>query len=224
MNIRILAPALAVLLAIPVVASTAEPATSAALVAPAVSAEEAEVAKAKSNRILAATPPSWLSGKTPEIPKTLLLAGHHGTVVVSGVIGVDGQARYTSVAESSGSPELDQLALVAFAAMRFSPAVTADGAPIPLFIHFSQRFSLSDSEKYSCEQFVRDMDWWEKSHPGAKWKEHEFFLMMTGFATANAIFTSRKSQSESDTEQHWRATIENCRSAPRRRFRDVFFR
>ena len=66
--------------------------------------------------------------RLPSYPAEAARRGEHGLVVVAITIGVDGSVTKVEIAESSGSPSLDQAALDRLATWHFKPAMR-DGLP-----------------------------------------------------------------------------------------------
>lgn len=74
--------------------------------------QQAEIAAAEVNREHIATRARWVDGPEANYPESERALGHHGTVMVRGLLGVDGRLRFVSIERSSRAPILDQSALV----------------------------------------------------------------------------------------------------------------
>ncbi len=184
------------------------------------------------NRALVKTKAA-MSGDYPDLPDALRALGHHGDVYVVGALGVDGKLARPRVAYSSGSPDLDALALSAVSAWTWSPALDADGKPLTVPLQVKIEFAAYRSDKaggglirYGCRQFALDQDWWRSTHPGARRSDHELYTMMLGLnviagggLSAGGVdgFKARMA----DFERRWDASIEKCRKAPDKRFVDM---
>ena len=207
------------------------------LIAPASAAadagNEAAAAEALANVAKIKTKARWISGGEVALPEAERLAGHHGKVLVTGVLGVDGKLRYAMLKSSSGSPVLDRIAVAATLSAVFEPAKDADGNPLAVPITIPQEFyAYKSSEpggglvRYSCRQFAADMDWWRTTFPDRKWSEHELYSMMVGIAVlAKGNLTAGGAAglkaTLSDVETRWIKSIETCRAKPEKRFADV---
>ncbi len=173
------------------------------------------------------------SGDYPELPDALREQGHHGQVYLRGLLAADGKLASARLSYSSGSPELDALALSAVNSWRWSPALDADGKPLAIPLLVKVEFAAYRSSepggslvRYGCRQFVLDQDWWRSTHPGAKRGDHELYQIMRGVNTMmnGALggggiegFKARIS----DFDRRWDASIEKCRKAPDKRFIDM---
>ncbi len=196
-------------------------------------ANEAAAVEAKANLAKMKTSARWISGGEVVLPEAERLAGHHGKVVVTGVLGVDGKLRYAMLKTSSGSPVLDRIAVAAALSAVFEPARDAEGRPLAVPISIPQEFyAYKSSEaggglvRYSCRQFAADMDWWRATFPERKWGDHELYTMMVGIAvlakgnlTAGGV--SGLKATLADVETRWIKAIETCRAKPEKRFADV---
>lgn len=173
------------------------------------------------------------SGGYPELPDALREQGHHGQVYVVGLLGSDGKLAAARLSYSSGSPQLDALALSAVNGWTWSPARDADGKPLAIPLQVKIEFAAYKSSapggglvRYGCRQFVLDQDWWRSTHPGARRGDHELYVLMLGVNTimngglgagGAAGFKARVA----DFERRWDASIEKCRKAPDKRFIDM---
>ena len=121
-----------------IVASPQTPATVATVAAP-----TAPQAKVESRGLAPAvfTPPTFLIRKEPVYPDKTRRAGIEGRVVLKIFISAAGEIRSTEVLVSSGNQALDQSALQAVRASRFSPALS-DHLPVESHATASYRFEL----------------------------------------------------------------------------------
>lgn len=206
---------------------TAPPSAEAAAV------DEAAAAEALSNLSKVKTKAKWISGGEVALPEAERLAGHHGKVLVSGVLGVDGRLRYATLESGSGSPVLDRIAVAATLTALFEPAKDADGNPLAVPITIPQEFyAYKSSEpggglvRYSCKQFAADMDWWRATFPDRKWSDHELYSMVVGIAVLargnlSAGGIAGLKATLADVETRWIKSIDTCRAKPDKRFADV---
>lgn len=196
-------------------------------------ADEAAAAEALSNLSRVKTRAKWISGGEVELPEAERLAGHHGKVLVTGVLGTDGRLRYAMLKAGSGSPVLDRIAVAASLSAVFEPAKDADGKPlsVPITIPF-EFYAYKSAEpggglvRYSCKQFAVDMDWWRATFPDRKWSEHELYTMIVGIAVLAkgnlaAGGAAGLKSTLADVEARWVQTIEKCRARPDKRFADI---
>lgn len=201
--------------------------------ADAAAANDAVATEALSNLSKVKTQTRWLSGGEVELPEAQRLAGHHGKVLVTGVLGVDGRLRWAMLKSSSGSPVLDRIAVSAALSAVFEPARDADGNPLSVPITVPQEFYAYKSRepggglvRYSCKQFAADMDWWRATFPDRKWRDHELYSMIVGIAVLakgnlSAGGAAGLKATLADVETRWVQTIEKCRARPEKRFADV---
>lgn len=191
------------------------------------------IAAAKANVRLVKTAPKWLNGPEPAIPEAEKALGHHGTVIVQGVLGVDGRFSHLSVSESSKSSALDKLALEAAAGSTFSPSVDANGVALPVFTSMSFSFANYTSDhgvgaaKYGCRQFVLDMDWWKEAHAVQNFRDHKFYTMTRGLSVIlrqqkgmSLLDAMKGGESNEAFASRWEQAIEACRAAPGARWAD----
>ncbi|MCP1471106.1 TonB family protein [Sphingobium sp. OAS761] len=179
--------------------------------------------------------PSFVEGPRAELPESEKALGHHGPVVVQGIIGIDGKMSEARIKLTSNAPVLDQIALAAANASTFTPAKDANGAPLPVVI--SMPFDLVAYKapggmgilQYKCAQFVRDMDWWKSVNPDKSFKDHELYKMEIGFEMLSLIQRARGDQealrqSIAGFETRWNAAIDFCRKKPNVLQRDAIYR
>lgn len=199
------------------------------------SIESATWREAVANRPRIKTAPTFVDGPSARLPESEKALGHHGIVMVQGIVGIDGKMTEARIKQTSYAPVLDQIALDAALASTFTPARDADGIPLPIVISMPFDLVGYKSEQgmgilqYTCEQFVRDMDWWKSVNPDKPFKEHELYLLESGMEFASAIQRAgmdRKALNKAGTgfEQRWDAAIAYCRKKPRALQRDAIFR
>jgi TonB family protein len=190
---------------------------------------------AEANRDRVKTAPSFVDGPHADLTDAEKALGHHGPVLIQGIIGLDGKMAEARVKTSSGAPTLDGIALAAATASTFVPAKDADGAALPVVIVMP--FDLVAYKavggmgitKYSCAQFVRDMDWWASAHPDKTFKDHELYRMELGFEMMAMISQARGNnaalgKSINAFADRWTAAIDLCRTKPTMLQRDAIYR
>jgi TonB family protein len=193
-----------------------------------------EIEAAKPNTRLVKTQPQFVSGPPANLPDSEKLLGHHGKVLVQGLLGVDGKMRYLTILTSSRAPALDQIALDATAGAIFQPAKDATGRAMPVPIAMPHEFYAYQSAtgvgaaQYTCDQFVRDQDWYRATWPENPYVSQEFYVMMRGLQVAMAIGAGRSitelmamREANPAFEARWRAAIETCRANPSGKFMDA---
>ena len=184
------------------------------------------------NRALVRTK-AVMSGDYPDLPDALRAQGHHGDVHVRGLLSVDGKLVGTRVSYSSGSPELDAVALGAVNGWTWTPALDADGKPLAVPVQVKVEFAAYRSDepggglvRYGCRQFVLDQDWWTSTHPNGKRGDQELYTLMLGLnVIASGGFAAGGVESfkarMADFERRWDASITKCRKSPDKRFIDM---
>lgn len=160
--------------------------------------------------------------------------GHHGQVVVEGIIGIDGRFTDLRVRTSSRADDLDAIALDNAGGTVFKPARDAGGAPLAIwgsmpFEVLPASFGMGTITGYRCDAFVRDMDWWRSVWPEREWKEHAFYSLVLGFETIGTI--SARGSGTAALEQirtraqsfpvRWTGTLDACRARPATLFVDA---
>ncbi|WP_086607575.1 energy transducer TonB [Erythrobacter donghaensis] len=191
--------------------------------------------EAIANRAKIKVAPAYIDGPRPELPEAEKALGHHGTVRVEGIIGVDGKMTEVRIKQTSNSPVLDKIALDAAIASTFTPAKDVQGQPLPVVVAMPFDLVAYKSEQgmgivqYTCEQFVRDMDWWKSVNPEKPFSEHELHKLESGMEFAAAISRAngdyaRLKGFSSDFDQRWLAAIDYCRKKPKILQRDAIFR
>lgn len=189
--------------------------------------QQAEIAAAEANTPLIATQPEWLSGPDAAYPEEERALGHHGTVEVRGLLGVDGRLRYATVSRSSRAPALDAVALAAITSSEYRPARDANGNTIPTMLATVRMFeSYTSSEgvgaaMYTCPQFVLDMDWFKQTWGEEALNDHRFYLIIRGLGTIARLSGGGGASSIESNESYlrrWNRAIETCRNRPNWRF------
>jgi TonB family protein len=171
-----------------------------------------------------ATAPRFISGPQAEYSDAERNAGHHGNVVIRGIIGLDGRFRDPVVAVSSGAPGLDAAALAAARATLFTPAKDEAGTPMETPARMPFRFSRAAAPggglvHYLCGAFAQDMTWWRATFPDRPWDDLEFYQFYTGLRIAGSRVLqpggqARVRQALADFERQWERAIETCRARP----------
>jgi len=195
------------------------------------SPEQAAVEAVKGSLPLVKTRAVRKTGDYASLTDEARKLGHNGKVTVSGVLGVDGKLTALHVSRSSGSPLLDDAALVAARSWSFDPALDAEGKPlaVPIKLPF-EFFAYKPADGtgisgYRCDQFVLDQDWWRSSHPNSTTRsDNELYSMMLGLGmiTSGALNDVGKLKTAvSDFEKRWDAAIATCRRSPDKRFVEV---
>ncbi|MFT3726212.1 MAG: TonB family protein [Terricaulis sp.] len=194
--------------------------------APALAPEQqAEWSAAEANQTRISARPHWISGAF-EYPDTERALGHHGAVVIRGLVGVDGKMHYATVQTSSRAPALDDNALAFANASVFEPAEDASGAAIAAIASLPvEYYSYTSNEgvgaaMYTCRQFVLDMDWWRSAFSDKTLADNRFFLMIRGLGTLARMGQGGALSVESNESfaHRWDQAIANCRAHPERRF------
>jgi TonB family protein len=193
--------------------------------------QQREIDAAKPNIRLAKTQPVFVSGPQAVFSDAEKQLGHHGKVLVQGLLGVDGKMRYLTVQTSSRVPALDQSALDATAATTFQPAKDEAGRAIAVPIAMPHEFYAYKSStgygarEYTCDQFVRDQDWYKTAWPDDPYTSQEFYSMVRGLQIVMAMGSGRSlTQAMASVENNqafearWRAAIETCRARPTAKF------
>lgn len=131
-------------------------------------------------------------GRFPALPESSKALGHHGKVEIRGIITREGTFGDLRIVQSSGSAELDRIAMDAASAFAFAPATDADGQPIAIAASVPFYFGAYIGDEglaadYRCDQFLRDMDWWQSVNPGKPFKENHVFQIMAGAQTLVAM-------------------------------------
>jgi TonB family protein len=192
------------------------------------SAQEAPVAPAQPRAV---TAPVFISGPAAEYSEAERNAGHHGTVVIAGMLGIDGRFRDPIVEVSSGAPGLDAAALAAARESLFTPARDAAGAPVEIRARMPFRFSRAATPGggltyYLCGAFAQDMTWWRATFPERRWGDHELYQLLYGMGVLSSGALEpggqrRLRQYGEDFERRWQRAIEACRARPNVRLLDV---
>ena len=169
---------------------------------------------------------------TPDFPGAEQAAGHHGTVRIQGLIGVDGRLIDATVSTRSRAPGLDAAALAAARATVLRPLRYRSGAVVSRFATLNFSFSsLSGAGtgggllRYRCDQFVRDEDWWRATWPST---DHDEIRAAMIALRLNA--TERDDRAEipdvggmvRDLDRRWLDGISACRARPQAMVLDIF--
>ncbi|WP_232089987.1 energy transducer TonB [Sphingomonas sp. HMP6] len=149
-------------------------------------------------------------------------AGHHGRVLVVGVVDVDGALTRAEVSASSRAPGLDAAALATARATRFEVRRDDKGQALPTPVRMAYEYDSFRSPgkgggvlRYRCDQFVLDQDWWRSTFPPKE--RGEFYTMMLGLGTLAQLRGGKldfTSASLADFEVRWTKAIEACRAHP----------
>jgi TonB family protein len=78
--------------------------------------------------------PAAFVAPQPQMPEQARIAGHHGTVQLTGTLKADGVLTDVSVKAASGSTLLDQAALSGIKLWKFTPALDESGSPVTMQI------------------------------------------------------------------------------------------
>ena len=87
-----------------------------------------------------ATPPRALGDLDVNVPLSARRAGLSGVTVLDIYVNESGTVARAVIFRSSGSGLLDNAARDGALRMRFSPALTSDGSPVPVYIRWPVRF------------------------------------------------------------------------------------
>lgn len=151
-------------------------------------------------------------GSLPEIVESpdvvpgledLQARGIQGQSVVQFIIQADGTITETTIASSSKSDELDQVALELVDLFVAKAALDAEGQPVAVSVKMPLNFwkdSLVDGSliEKTCADFVIDADWFLSVNPESSIKDMRVWLMTSG-AFISAFFNSgRASESMAD--------------------------
>jgi Gram-negative bacterial TonB protein C-terminal len=187
--------------------------------------ESIAIKEAKENVSRMMTAPKIRGGSDAVLPGAEQALGHHGRVILNGVIGVDGHLHELTVKNSSGAPSLDVVAIHWAETQKWEPAKDSKSKPLAVFVNTPVElgaYMAGRVEKYGCRQFVLDMNWWRTTFPDAKWDDNHLFKMTAGARAAAVIFGATLSKEQFDNfEARWSSAIESCRATPERRFVDV---
>ncbi len=87
-------------------------------------------------------PPSVLSSRAPEYPRSAQNRGTQGTVVVRFLLAKDGGIDDLEIVDSSGNNALDRAAMEAAEGFTFSPGLDGYGRPVRCYVYQSFTFRL----------------------------------------------------------------------------------
>lgn len=191
--------------------------------------------EAVANRGKLKVAPGFTGGPRAELPEAEKALGHHGSVLVEGIIGIDGRMTSVRVKQTSHAPVLDRIAVDAALASTFTPAKDADGAALAIVVAMPFDLVAYKAEQgmgimqYTCDQFVRDMDWWKSVNPEKPFKDHELYKLESGMEFAAAISRAKGDYAtiqgfSADFDQRWDVAIAYCRKKPKILQRDAIFR
>jgi TonB family protein len=181
---------------------------------PASSASPA-MAAAIANKARAKTAPSFIKEPGYVRPEAARLAGEFGEVVLSGIIGEDGNVREARIETSSRSASIDAAALASVSSMLFEPARDAERkslsipAKLPLEYSHTGFHGPKGIAHYRCDQFVRDYDWWYRTWPADK--QDRVFKTLRGFVV---LADMKSGKPTANFESEWKGAIEACRRSP----------
>jgi TonB family protein len=199
-------------------------------IAPVTESDPPAVAEAKANRTRVKFPPEIKSDKPKwfdaemEAQRKL---GHHGRVVVEGIIGLEGRYSRLRVRTSSRAPGFDALALRVAAEAQFSPARDATGSPVAIWAAFPlEKLPTSFADRslfgYRCDEAVRDFDWWRGAWPEAKVNQYATFLMIAGFEFVQLRNAPAQVRAKlADLAIRWNDGLTTCRTSPTKKLLDA---
>jgi TonB family protein len=180
--------------------------------APPPATPSAAMAAALANRPRMAKPPQLKIEPDYVRPNAALQAGEYGEVSLRIIVGEDGRVSEPTVVVSSRSALIDAAAMAATAGMRFTPAQDAAGTPIALPIRVSVEFpniTRAGIATYRCDQFARDVDWWQRTWPADK--RDRIRDTMAGLVVVYDLRNGKMSNFRNE----WLAAAEACRAEPR---------
>ena len=177
------------------------------------------------------TPPTFVSGDRAPYPEEAKALGHHGEARVAVTIDASGAVTQAEIRKSSMSELLDASALETARAAQFTPALDADGQPVPLTFLVPYEFYKSKSPeaggglvRYSCADFTLDTDWWDglgQLNDRGKPQKTQLETMLLGLRSIVAgrgslIPTDPKAfrKMMDDHEKNWAAARTKCRAHP----------
>ncbi|QYJ08194.1 energy transducer TonB [Qipengyuania flava] len=177
------------------------------------------------------TPPTFVSGDRAPYPEEAKALGHHGEARVSVTIDETGSVTAAEIRKSTKSELLDASALATARSARFTPALDADGEPMPLSFVVPYEFYKSKSSepggglvRYSCADFTLDTDWWEsleqvddRGRPEKTQLENMLLGLRTIVAGRGELIPTdpkRFLQMMEDHRKGWAKAREKCRANP----------
>lgn len=93
--------------------------------------------------------PRWLSGPMPKYPRSLMLSGVQGQVMLQFILGCDGRVRPASVEVLSFTrQDFVEPAVTSTVGSKFAPALI-DGLPVAVRIKQTVRFTIGNSRTAS---------------------------------------------------------------------------
>lgn len=163
----------------------------------------------------------------PPLPESEQALGHNGVVRVWVVVGADGRPGKAVVRNTSGSAALDEIAWTSMQTAQFKPARDLAGRPVATRITVVVAFGAYRTSqapggirRYRCQQFVRDVDWWQSTHPGVDWNDHPLYRAMATVDATSTIFTrsgmslATIAAAQAGLPVRWAQAIATCRTQP----------
>ena len=195
-------------------------------------AAEAEPTKLSEEERRKITPPKFVSGDRAPYSDEAKALGHHGEVRILVSVDESGRVRSAQVRQTSHSELLDASALETARSAQFTPALDAEGQPMPLDLIVPYEFYKSKSSepggglvRYSCADFTLDTDWWDSlglTNDRGKPEKTQLETMLLGLRTISSgtrgsIFpTDPKAfvKMMEDHRKNWSKAREKCRANP----------
>jgi TonB family protein len=163
-----------------------------------------------------------------EAPEAIGLADLHargiqGEVEIAAVITAEGTVINPTIISSSGSQELDRLAIDVVGAMTGTAGTDAQGEPVPVAFQIPLYFwkdSLLDGSlaAKTCRDFVLDADWFLATFPDKNLTDLRVWDMTVGFM----FFAQRQNRQRHRPIPDAQQIYETCTDRPNRSFLDVF--
>ncbi len=158
--------------------------------------------------------PKWAEAELERaVPADLKALGHHGVVTLEGSVSSEQRASELVVAKSSGSPQLDALALEKLGNARIPADLLAGGATrVRISVEYTSVNYDTMGTDYLCDQAVRDADWYRTTFPGQVEKtKFKSFLQGMGLVDKRMEWAIRD---RARFETVWNQAIELCRERP----------
>lgn len=182
--------------------------------------------------------PQKLAGTEPELTEEMRRLGHHGTVLVTGVVQTDGTLGELTLSQASQSDLINAAALAAAASYRFEPPIGVTGTPetrpARLVFELSQAKEGGGSyttglADYQCRAFIAELDWWLSVNPDKTAKDYELRKFLIGLGV---IMAMQKGDKAGDAmlagveamNTGWDRAVEACRLVPGLKFMETFKR
>jgi TonB family protein len=172
-----------------------------------------------SSPLIAQTTPPFAENELVEaeierpVPPEALALGHHGVVVLTGDILPEGRASNMTIAKSSGSSILDDLAVTTFAHSKISgDLVTPSSKKIRLKVEYGSYDFDHMGLGYLCKQAVIDADWRAKTFPEAPIGDTKFanYVQGLGLIEPRMAFA----QNPERFAKAWQSALVTCRTHP----------